>query len=74
MAKHREINEGTRVMVRFNPLSPTMTQSVRKCDRSVRRVSKVVTLGVSSYYQLEGVVGKNNVPFSFTKDDLEVVR
>jgi len=74
MGNIREINEGALVRIHFSPYSPTVTRWVKKYDGTIHRVSKVVAYKIGAYYQLEGVVGKNNVPFSFTRSELELVR
>lgn len=68
------ISKGTLVVVRYNPLTSATNVAALEYADTIHRVSRVVETKLGPYYELEGVTGKNNVPFSFTKDDLEVVR
>lgn len=74
MSRGRAIAKGTMVVVRYNPLMSATNVAALKYADTIHRVSRVADTKLGKYYELEGVTGKNNVPFSFTKDDLEVVR
>lgn len=68
------IAKGTKVVVRYNPITSATNVAARKYDGTIHRVSKVVALPLGKYYELEGVTGPNGVPYGFCRDELEVVR
>lgn len=68
------IAKGTMVVVRYNPLMSATNVAALKYADTIHRVSRVVETPLGLYYELEGVTGKNNVPFAFTRGDLELVK
>jgi hypothetical protein len=62
------------VAVRYNPLTSATNVAALKYADTIHRVSRVVETKLGPYYELEGVTGKNDVPYAFTRGDLEVVR
>ena len=68
------ISKGTMVVVRYNPLTSATNVAALKYADTIHRVSKVVETKLGPYYELEGVTGKNNVPYAFTRGDLELMK
>lgn len=68
------IAKGTMVVVRYNPLTSALNVAALEYNNTIHRVSKVVETKLGLYYELEGVTGKNNVPYAFTRGDLELVK
>jgi hypothetical protein len=62
------------VVVRYNPLTSATNVAALKYADTIHRVSKVVETPLGAYYELEGVTGKNNVPYAFARSDLELVK
>ena len=68
------IAKGTKVVVRYNPLTSATNVAALKYADTIHRVSRVVETPLGAYYELEGVTGKNDVPYAFTRSDLELVK
>lgn len=68
------IAKGTMVVVRYNPLTSAPNVAALEYNNTIHRVSKVVETKLGLYYELEGVTGKNNIPYAFTRSDLELVK
>lgn len=74
MGRGISIAKGTMVVVRYNPLTSAPNAAALEYNNTIHRVSKVVKTKLGLYYELEGVTGKNNVPYAFTRSDLELVK
>ena len=74
MSRGKSIAKGTMVVVRYNPLMAATNVAARKYDGTIHRVSRVVETRLGPYYELEGVTGKNEAPYAFTRGDLEIMK
>lgn len=66
---------GEWVTVRFDPGDRIPNIGAKKYDGTIHRIVKEVNYGAyGTMYELEGAVSDQGVPYTFTKDELEVVK
>lgn len=72
MARGKIIYEGAFVTIRIPPYNQ-MPDGMKRYDNTIHRVSRVRDYGAwGKTYELEDVVGRNGVPYTWTKDELRL--
>ena len=73
--KRRKLGKGCMVAVHFDPGDRIPNLGAKKYDGTVHRIVKETAYGTyGSMFELDGAVSDQGVPYTFTADELEVVR
>lgn len=71
----KRIELGRMVAAHFDPGDRIPNLGAKKYDGTVHRIVKETIYGAyGTMYELDGAVSDQGVPYTFTKDELEVVR
>lgn len=67
--------KGTLVAVRFDPNSQIPNLAAKEYNNTIHRISKVSNYGTKGKtFELDGAVSGKGLHYTFTPDELEVVR